>query len=138
MCFKKKSRKNYYNFHFTISDLNTVNKNGRIYSKEVIESAFTNPVFKAVNDNHILPILYSNGITDTVIGYCSLVNKYPDIEGEGFIIKHDKNKILVKNGYPCLQGVCDRVDENGLIEGYEISAICICDSSAHNCSFYVK
>lgn len=135
--FRKKSRKN-YNFHFTISDLDKVNKNGRVYSKEVIEGAFTNPIFKAVNDSNILPVLYNNGITDTVIGYCSLANKYPDIEGEGFIINYGKNKALVKNGYPCLQGVCDKVNENGYIEGYEISAICICDSSAHNCSFCIK
>ena len=118
-----------YNFRFIIGDLDKVNKNGRVYSKEVIESAFANPVFQSINDGNLLPILYSNGITDTIIGYCSLVNKYPDIEGEGLIILHDSNKALVKNGYLSLQGVCDMVNENGHVEGFEICA---------NCSFDIK
>ena len=137
IAFKKKSKRN-YKFHFTIIDLDKVNKNGRVYSKEAIESAFADPVFKAVNDDKMLPILYHDDVTDTVVGYCSLVNKYPDIEGEGLIINHDKIKTLVENGYPCLQGICDMVNENGYIEGYEISAISICDSTAHNCSFSIE
>lgn len=84
---------------FTISNLDVPNKNGRIYPKETINKLFEQQ--KEAIDNKTIPIVCGIDLADTddfsnskTLGFCSLTNKYPEIEGQGFIndkYVHDLN-----------------------------------------------
>ena len=112
-----------YKITFNINELDKPNRNGRIYSKEVIEKAFNNPEFFNKNSIRMVPIKDGNTCPldescQEIIGYCSIYNEYPIIKGE--VVIFDKYKVFMKT--PAIQGV-GYVDNEGLVSDYDFLSI---------------